>query len=136
MPDIRGTRISIREGLVARASSPCRHGQDGRATFGNAVVGHPVDGTLEPVRNGTPAPLEACTDGAAVAGGDLLLTGPEVSALCSAGISNPIRNPIMGNMIQRRKISNGVTGWRKSEAIQREKSEEKGSKLFCPAVPS
>ena len=31
--------------------------------------------TLEPVRNGTPAPLEARTDGAAVAGGDLLLTG-------------------------------------------------------------
>jgi len=43
---------------------------------------------LEPVRNGMPALLEARTDGAAVAGGDLLLTGPEVSALCSAGISN------------------------------------------------
>ena len=43
----------------------------------------------EPVRNGTPAPLEARTDGAAVAGGDLLLTGRGF-----------------------------LTGWRQSEAIQ------------------
>ncbi len=47
--------------------------------------------TLEPVRNETPAPLEARTDGAAVAGGDLLLTGRGF-----------------------------LTGWRESEAIQRE----------------
>ena len=48
---------------------------------------------MEPVRNGPPAPLEARTDGVAVAGGDLLLTGRGF-----------------------------LTAWRESEAIQREKS--------------
>jgi len=48
-----------------------------------------VINSLKPVRNRTPAPLGARTDGAAVAVGDLLLTG-QVSALCSAGISNEL----------------------------------------------
>jgi len=60
--------------------------------------------TLEPVRNGTPAPLEARTDGAAVAGGDLLLTWPEVSALCSAG---PVRSKVLQTS-NRAGISNGL----------------------------
>jgi hypothetical protein len=73
---------------------------------------------LEPVRNGMPAPLEARTDGAAIAGGDLLLTGPELSALCSAGISNGlerIRPAVPSAVVITMAGLNGEAG-----AIQRE----------------
>ena len=71
----KASLTGLREG-----ANPCQ--QQAGASIGENVLVYktvlkltPLMRILEPVRNGTPAPLEARTDGAAVAGGDLLLTG-------------------------------------------------------------